>query len=287
MRLTFFLFLFLLFSQPANSQQNFYSGAWETFSSEFHTNNPNGRINVNSLGKAKWEHAEGFFLSSLRKTNTGCVSNEESINNYSSFTLSLTIECASSDTVHTFNLTSVGIGSPYLMFGYTNHVKSLKNNMNMDLSCFQSGKCIVNNFENFLRNKAVRTVIEDDLFVGSSSINYLSIEEVRFTENATEVLLVFESETGPISGTLHPPGADFAFFLRDLKGNQYNLLSQFGWNGSEKNSFGSMVIDVDTEHHMILFFEPAPNPASINNLSLIEGVCESNCWNFYDIRLKD
>jgi hypothetical protein len=86
---------------------------------------------------------------------------------------------------------------------------------------------------------------------------------------------------------LHSPGSEKAFFLRDEFGNRYNLISQYGWAGSEENGYGESILEAETENHILLFFEPVTGSRVVKNLSLIEGNCESGCWNFYDIRLKD
>ncbi len=287
MRFYFLFLLFLTVSFSVTAQKNYLSGNWLTYSTPYHTDSPTGKIFVNTVGTARWDHSGPYFLNRLEQNNSGCTYDEESLNNYSSFTLSLVTECASSDTLNTFNLTAIGIGSPFYMFGYSTHVKSLKNNSDIDLNCFYNKKCYGNRFESYLRKESERTVKEDDIFVGSSSYDYIKIEEIRFTKTSTEVLLLFKKRSQDYGGTLHFPGADFAYFLRDLRGNRYDLISQFGWDGPDKGNYGSTQIPKDTEKHVILFFDPVDSPSSVNNLSLIEGQCENNCWNFYDIRLKD
>lgn len=271
-----------------NAQKNFFTGSWNTFSGDFHTgDSPTGRLLINSLGEAKWVHSEGFYLSDLKKRHTGCTSSEESLNNYSSFTLSLTTECASTDTVNTFNLSGIGIGNPYVIIGSNVHIKSLKNNYDLDVNCFYSGTCKLNTFDSFLRRASSRVVIEEELFIGSATNSNMTIEEVRFTDETIEVLLFFEEMTNSYDGTLNPSGSEKAFFIRDASGNRYDLITQYGWPGPDKLGFGSFTIPMDTEQHILLFFEPASSPQSIRNLSLLEGTCETGCWNFYDVRLKD
>jgi hypothetical protein len=271
-----------------NAQKNFFTGSWNTFSGDFHTgDNPTGRLVVNTLGEAKWVHSEGFFLSDLKKQHTGCTSSEKSLNNYSSLTLSLTIECASTDTINTFNLSGISIGNPFYIVGSNVHVKSLKNNSDVDVNCFYSANCRLNTFDSFLRRESSRVVIEEELFIGSATNQNMTIEEVRFTDETIEVLLFFDKMDSSYDGILNPPGSEKAFFIRDAQGNRYDLITQYGWRGPDKLAFGSFTIPSDTEQHILLFFEPASNPQSIRNISLLEGTCESGCWNFYDVRLKD
>lgn len=292
------LFLFLLplcliltQSSELKAQKNFFSGEWQSYSTEFHTgvsaNNVNGEISINGLGEARWIHSEGLYLSRLKKKYRGCAPTEKSISNYSSFTLSLSVECAESDTVDTFNLTGFSVGNPFYLLGSTTRIKSLKSNSELDIHCYMGGGCILNSFNSFLRRRSNRTVVEDFLFTGSATNPNISIEEIRFTDEALEVLLLFNKIDQDYSGNLHAPGAEFALYVRDASGNKYDLKSQFGWVGSDKNGYGNMVIPANTEQHLLLFFEPASNFDSITNLSLIEGSCESGCWNFYDVRLKD
>ncbi|MBO6622165.1 MAG: hypothetical protein JJ892_14200 [Balneola sp.] len=293
MRLSLFILsLFLILAQSPNlkAQNNFFSGEWVTYTNEFHTwgdKNFNGNININSLGEARWIHSERLFLSRLKTQYSGCVPAEKSISNYSSFTLSLAIECADSDTVYTFNLTGFSVGNPFYVLAATTHIKSLKNNSNVDVKCFLGGGCNMNSFNSYLRRPSNRTIMEDFLFIGSATNPDITIEEIRFTDEALEVLLLFNKIDQEYSGNLHSPGTDFALYVRDSSGNRYDLISQFGWMGSDKHGFGNMVIPADTEQHLLLFFEPATNSDSITNLSLIEGSCETGCWNFYDVRLKD
>lgn len=294
MRLTLFLLsLFLIQAQSSDlkAQKNFFSGEWYTYSTEFHTgvstDNVNGNISINGLGEAKWIHSDGFYLSRLKTQYRGCAPTEKSISNYSSFTLSLAIECANSDTVDTFNLTGFSVGNPFYLLGSTTRIKALKSHSDLDIKCYMGGGCILNSFNSFLRRRSNRTVVEDFLFIGSATNPNISIEEIRFTDQALEVLLLFNEIDQQYSGNLHSPGSDFAMYVRDATGNRYDLISQFGWTGSDKYGYGNMVIPADTEQHLLLFFEPATNFDSITNLSLIEGSCESGCWNFYDVRLKD
>ena len=293
MRLTLLILsLFFIHTQSSNlqAQKNFFFGEWDTYSSEFHTgsnNTINGNISVNSLGEARWVHSEGLFLSRLKKQYSGCVPAEKSISNYSSFTLSLAIECADSDTVNTFNLTGFSVGNPFYVLATTTQIKSLKNNKNVDVQCFFGGGCAMSTFNSYLRRPSNRTIVEDFLFIGSATNPNITVEEIRFTDEALEVLLLFNSIDQDYNGNLHLPGSDFALYVRDSSGNRYDLISQFGWLGSDKFGFGNMVIPSDTEQHLLLFFEPATNSDSITNLSLIEGICETGCWNFYDVRLKD
>jgi hypothetical protein len=157
----------------------------------------------------------------------------------------------------------------------------------METQCFLGGGCILNSYNSFLRRRSNRTVLEESLFTGSATNPNISIEEIRFTDEALEVLLLFNEIDQDYSGNLHSPGSDFALYIRDASGNRYDIISQFGWMGSDSNGYGNMVIPADTEQHLLLFFEPADNFDSITNLSLIEGSCETGCWNFYDVRLKD
>jgi hypothetical protein len=285
---TFFTLLFLIFlNNNAKAQKNFMAGDWSSYSSEFHAENPTGNIVVNSFGEARWVHSEGFTLSTIRKQYADCAPGEKSLANYSSFTLALTIECANTDTVRTFNLTALSVGNPHMMLGFGNSTKSLKNNADLDLSCFGRGDCQYNNHNYYLRRKANRTVLEDDIFVGSATNNNIEFEEVRFTNETLEIVVMFKEMASDYTGTLHSPGSEKAFFLRDEFGNRYNLISQYGWAGSEENGYGESILEAETENHILLFFEPVTGSRVVKNLSLIEGNCESGCWNFYDIRLKD
>lgn len=278
----------IFFSSQLFAQKNFMTGDWSTFSTPYHAESPNGNIIVDSFGEARWVHSEGFALSELRKEYTGCNPEQKSLSSYSSFTLALTIECANTDTIRTYNLSTLSIGNPHYFLGFGDFLKSLKNNSNLDINCFQQGDCRYNESVNYyLRRKAKRTVLEDDIFVGSAMNNDIEFEEVRFTDQTLEVVLMFKKMPNNYTGTLHSPGSQNAFFIRDEFGNRYNLISQYGWSGSEKNGYGQYVLEAETETHVVLFFEPVNNYQNVNNLSLIEGVCESGCWNFYDIRLKD
>jgi hypothetical protein len=286
---TFFTLLFLIFlNNNAEAQKNFMAGDWSAFSTPYHAENPSGNIIVDSFGEARWVHSEGFALSEIRKEYTGCNPEQKSLSNYSSFTLALTIECANTDTVQTYNLSTLSIGNPHYFLGFGDFLKSLKNNSNLDINCFQQGDCRYRESVNYyLRRKAKRTVLEDDIFVGSATNDDIEFEEVRFTDQTLEIVLMFKEMPNDYTGTLNPPGSDNAFFIRDEFGNRYNLISQQGWGGQEKKGYGSYVIEAETENHILLFFEPVNNYQNVNNLSLIEGVCESGCWNFYDVRLKD
>lgn len=279
------LFLFI-FTALSFAQKNALVGVWESYSEEFHYSEPTGRIIITPNGEARWEHSEGFYFSKIKARNSNCISTEKSIVHYTSFNLAWAYECANNDSVEVYSITGTAIGNPFLLYAQSTRSKTLKNNNLMDVNCFNSG-CNYDYFQSILKKKTNRIVLEENIFVGSTPNEFLKVEEVRFTDNSTEVLLFFDEMEESYGGTLHEPGADYAFFIRDNQGNRFNLLTQVGWPGEKKNGFGSFTIPAYTEQHILLIFEPIPAQNTVNNLNLIEGTCEGGCWNFYDIRLKD
>lgn len=277
---SFVICLILCASNSVSAQSNPFDGTW-IVSSEFHYSDPIIEFAINS---------------SANTLKINSIENQVVSNGKTSFNIGTTITSlgwnrtdTSLDTAMNFtrNLTMISIGNPFYHYGYITFIDNVYNNDNTSFDCFINGACGLSNGEYAIRPKPSRVIEESQLFVGSAAHEVIKIEEVRFTDKSIELLLLFTTGENPYSGTLHKPGADFAFFLRDSKGNRYELLSQMGWEGKDDDRFGSFSIPEESEQHVILHFQPASDPQSVSNLSLLEGECEANCWNFYDIRLKD
>lgn len=96
----------------------------------------------------------------------------------------------------------------------------------------------------------------------------------------TRVDLKFK--TSNIGATIYPPGSRSAFYLKDEKGNRYELTGQEDWPGAGANGFGRT--NKSVKNLMIsLKFENVPLD-EVKKLDLMEGdLSGSKGWHFYDI----
>jgi hypothetical protein len=132
---------------------------------------------------------------------------------------------------------------------------------------------------------AVRRVQKEQIQVTTSPGDFITIEEIRFALEYTEVLLRFYSPQ-PYGGVFHPPGAENAMELR-ADGATHALLGMTGWLGSGTDRYGDYTVPANTERLVILQFRPVEDLWGVRRLSLIEGACASACWHFVDVRLRD
>lgn len=200
-------------------------------------------------------------------------------------------EDAAGDSVSSMSVSAVSAGNPNYLFGYQTDLHVSTNPSQTSFDCFISGGCRFVQRSVWLRPSPLRVIEEEAITIGAQSQPLIELEEVRFTRNAIEVLLFFNTGENIYQGTLHPPGQSNSFFIRDSKGNRYDLVGQQGWPGPDEGRFGSYAIPGGLEEtekvHVILYFEPASDYRNITNFSLIEGDCSSGCWSFYEIRLND
>lgn len=264
----------------AFAQSNTFDGTW-IISSDYHYNDPLMEFSIDAKANTVRINAISDQVPSRGTTSFNIGTSITSLN-WNRIDTSL-------DTAmnYTRNISILSVGNPFYHYGVISFIDNLYDSNKASFDCFIKGKCKLNTGEVTVRPKPSRVITEDQLFIGSATHETIKIEEIRFTEKAVEVLLLFTTSENSYSGTLHRPGSDFAFFLRDSKGNKYELLAQIGWEGNDDKNYGSFTIPANTEQHVILYFQPAGNPRTVSNFSLLEGECEANCWNFYDIRLKD
>lgn len=100
----------------------------------------------------------------------------------------------------------------------------------------------------------------------------------RQNEFFSELVIDFEVLNDRLQTVLHPPGSSDAFYLKDLKGNRYLLVDQFGFDG-----FGPASFEKGFRRKIVLVFEKVPENLGV--LDLIEGDCSVGCWSAYRIKL--
>jgi len=173
------------------------------------------------------------------------------------------------------------IGSPWIYY-YTHNrfVNNISADESFNYTFTDDGKSFTSENEGYLRLIPNLILAGDDLTIGAKSSSYISIHEVRITNQTTEITLKVTSPQDNYGCFLTSPGSADAFVLQDNDGNSYQLLGSFGWPAA--NGYGSISLDEGDELFFILFFEPMPAEAGRFNLK--EGDCSSGCWNFYDIR---
>lgn len=277
---TFVFILAFCLPNLVDAQSNPFDGTW-IVSSGYHYNDPFIEFNINSRANTLQINSIENQVVSKGKTSFNIGT---SITSFSWNRTETNLDTAMN---YSRNMSLISIGNPFYLYGYITFIDNVYNNDIASFNCFINGGCRLSNGEYAIRPKPSRVISESELFVGSTAHETIKIDEIRFTEKAIELMLLFTTEENPYLGTLHKPGADFAFFVRDSNGNRYDLLDQMGWEGDDVKGFGSFSVPEESEYHVILYFQPASDPQSVSNLSLLEGECEANCWNFYDIRLKD
>ncbi|HCD52143.1 MAG TPA: hypothetical protein DEQ34_06840 [Balneolaceae bacterium] len=194
------------------------------------------------------------------------------------------------DSIFTYSLIAITQGNPHYALGLFTGTKIFKQSSKNTNNCFIFGDCAIATSAGYLRLKPERMVSSDQIKVSASTAAdglEIKIEEVRFTEKSTELLLHFVNGSNLMQTYLREPGDPEAFFIRDRNGRKYKLIGQFGWQGFNINKFGNYNMDPDSDLYVILYFEPVPDTQSFNRFDLIEGECEDGCWNLYDVRLND
>ncbi|WP_299439422.1 hypothetical protein [uncultured Aquimarina sp.] len=125
---------------------------------------------------------------------------------------------------------------------------------------------------------------EKTIVVGNPTTTYVNIIDVQNMGNWTEISLEF-NPTNDINATLHPPTGKSPFILSDQRGNRYALKNQMGWEGPDPGGYGTVKLVTNEKKYLKLFFNKLEKIDEI--YSLTELGCETGCWNFYDISLKD
>lgn len=172
--------------------------------------------------------------------------------------------------------------SPYVI--YVKYTKSMNfGDMYGAENCWEpSGECYMETEYGYMTH----TVYDHYLNItySASATNGFKPLEVRQTLKNTEVKVQLTSNQSKFACTLYAPGSEKAFMIRDLKGNTYRLLGQYGFMGSDSpGGFGKRTIGQETIEFTLVFEKV---PSTITTFSLIEGTCEENCWNVYDIKVK-
>lgn len=276
----FFGLMIGLCSTLSYAQTDIVSGHWEVYTSDFHYSEPLADIHVN-------RQANSIRVSRIEGKSTSSWQSQTQRHNVSNSQFSYIWNVTDGDTIRNVSLNVVAAGYPYFLYGVYQKTITLSDPNAVSQLCFYMGGCVFASENVYLKPDTKRIVLEDQITVGASTQDRIQLEEVRFTDKATEVLIFFESRSTELSGYVRAPGHPSAFFMRDSQGNRFDLMSQFGWPGMDEGGFGNYVIPAENEQHVILYFEPVDDPESITNFSMIEGTCESGCWNFYDVRLKD
>ncbi len=266
-----------------SAQSSHTTGSWDVTSGSYHYADPILKIRTSSATNSisileiNGESASGTSVQ-------GFV--EPTLMNFV-----LKMEDASGDSVSSMSISAVSAGNPNYLFGYQTDLNVSINPSQASFNCFIREGCRFGQRSVWLRPSPLRVVEEEAITIGAQSQALIELEEVRFTRNAIEVLLFFNTGADEYNGTLHPPGQPNTFFLRDSQGNRYDLMSQQGWPGPDQGRFGNYIIPGGLEEnqkvHVILYFEPASDFRSVTNFSLIEGSCSSGCWSFYEVRLND
>ncbi|WP_130286788.1 hypothetical protein [Aquimarina brevivitae] len=124
----------------------------------------------------------------------------------------------------------------------------------------------------------------DKIKVVNPTSDYVKIIDVQNLGSWTEISLEFRPTTA-INATLHPPTGKSPYVLSDRRGNRYALKNQVGWTGPNSGGYGTIRLNAGDRKVVKLFFDKLPKAKDI--YSLTELGCETGCWNFYDIILKD
>jgi len=176
------------------------------------------------------------------------------------------------------------IGTPYVYHlrhdRYVNNIGAGE----QDGTFGPQGKSFASHYEGYLRLLPTNLWADEEFSVGGRSSDFIEIIEVRFTSLTTEIALRITAPNDEYGCTLNEPGSPDAFELQDGTGKSYALRGNFAWRGDGTDGFGSRILDEGEEVDFVLFFDPVPE--GTQRLNMVEGECESGCWNFYDIRLK-
>ena len=223
-KLLIFIFAFCVpgFSR---AQSNIFDGTW-IISTDYHYNDPFMEFSIDAKSNTV---RINNILDHVPSKGTTSFNIGTSISSISWNRVDTSLDTAMN---YTRNISILSVGNPFYHYGVISFIDNLYNSDKTSFDCFVNGKCKLTTGEVTARPKPSRVITEDQLFVGSAAHEIVKIEEIRFTEKAIEMLLLFTTGENAYSGTLHKPGSDFAFFLRDSKGNKYELLAQMGWEGT-------------------------------------------------------
>lgn len=171
------------------------------------------------------------------------------------------------------------LGNPFIY--KANHKRSVNNNTGED--CFDNKKCFETNTNGYLRLYPNHYFFSEKIMTGGKSSENIAIENIRITSLTTEITLSISTR----AGTLNPPSSEKAYTIKTNSGKEFKLLNQFGWGGDKIGGFGFWEAQYKTERKVILFFEPMSLADLKAGFSLKEGLCTTNCWNFYDITVSN